>query len=71
MAQVLGPDGAVVGAGFLVAEALVVTCAHIVTAAGAGPGQFGRYSFTARHLATGALRSLPTPRHWNSTTKTA
>jgi hypothetical protein len=37
--QVLGRDGAVAGAGFLVAEAVVVTCAHVVTAAGAGPGQ--------------------------------
>ncbi|MDX3671953.1 nSTAND1 domain-containing NTPase [Streptomyces europaeiscabiei] len=33
VAQVLGPDGAVAGAGF------VVTCAHVVAAAGAGPGR--------------------------------
>ncbi|WP_454320776.1 nSTAND1 domain-containing NTPase [Streptomyces phaeoluteigriseus] len=39
MAQVLGPNGAVAGAGFLVAEAVVVTCAHVVAAAAAGPGQ--------------------------------
>ncbi len=39
VAQVLGLDGAVAGAGFLVAEAVVVTCAHVVTAAGAGPGR--------------------------------
>ncbi|MGI5365163.1 trypsin-like peptidase domain-containing protein [Streptomyces iakyrus] len=39
VAQVLGPDGSVVGAGFLVAEDVVVTCAHVVAAAAAGPGQ--------------------------------
>ncbi|MER7485027.1 serine protease, partial [Streptomyces sp. NPDC126497] len=39
VAQVLGPNGAVAGAGFLVAEAVVVTCAHVVAAAGSGPGQ--------------------------------
>ncbi|MGW7646406.1 nSTAND1 domain-containing NTPase [Streptomyces bobili] len=39
VAQVLGPDGAVAGAGFLVAENVVVTCAHVVAAAAAGPGQ--------------------------------
>ncbi|MFD9042323.1 nSTAND1 domain-containing NTPase [Streptomyces bottropensis] len=39
MAQVLGPDGAVAGAGFVVAEGVVVTCAHVVAAAGAGPGR--------------------------------
>ncbi|MCX4762313.1 trypsin-like peptidase domain-containing protein [Streptomyces sp. NBC_01275] len=38
MAQILGPDGAVAGAGFLVAEGVVVTCAHVVEAAGGGPG---------------------------------
>ncbi|MFI0091796.1 nSTAND1 domain-containing NTPase [Streptomyces bobili] len=38
VAQVLGPDGAVVGAGFLVAEGVVATCAHVVAAAGSGPG---------------------------------
>ncbi|WP_327749911.1 eIF2A-related protein [Streptomyces europaeiscabiei] len=39
VAQVLGPDGAVAGVGFLVADAVVVTCAHVVTAASASPGQ--------------------------------
>ncbi|WP_404782278.1 nSTAND1 domain-containing NTPase [Streptomyces pristinaespiralis] len=39
VAQVLGPDGAVAGAGFLVAEGVVVTCAHVVAAAAAGPGE--------------------------------
>ncbi|WP_330293434.1 nSTAND1 domain-containing NTPase [Streptomyces sp. NBC_00576] len=39
VAQVLGPDGAVAGTGFLVAEGVVVTCAHVVAAAGSGPGE--------------------------------
>ncbi|MGW8359038.1 nSTAND1 domain-containing NTPase [Streptomyces wedmorensis] len=35
--QVLRPDGGVAGAGFLVADGAVVTCAHVVEAAGGGP----------------------------------
>ncbi|KOG28999.1 MULTISPECIES: trypsin-like peptidase domain-containing protein [Streptomyces] len=38
VAQILGPDGRVAGAGFLVTEGLLVTCAHVVEAAGSGPG---------------------------------
>ncbi|THA33733.1 trypsin-like peptidase domain-containing protein [Streptomyces sp. A1547] len=38
VAQVLGPDGKVAGAGFLVADGLLVTCAHVVDLAGGGPG---------------------------------
>ncbi|CAM5260760.1 nSTAND1 domain-containing NTPase [Streptomyces avidinii] len=38
VAQILAPDGTVAGAGFLVAETVVVTCAHVVEAAGSGPG---------------------------------
>ncbi|MEV0411494.1 trypsin-like peptidase domain-containing protein [Streptomyces sp. NPDC050448] len=38
VAQILGADGAVAGAGFLVAEDILVTCAHVVTGAGSGPG---------------------------------
>lgn len=38
VAQILTSDGRVAGTGFLVAEDLVVTCAHVVEAAGAGPG---------------------------------
>lgn len=38
VAQILGPDGTVAGTGFLVAEGVVVTCAHVVEAAGGGPG---------------------------------
>ncbi|MEV6759265.1 trypsin-like peptidase domain-containing protein [Streptomyces sp. NPDC051105] len=38
VAQVLGPDGEVAGAGFPVADGLLVTCAHVVGLAGGGPG---------------------------------
>ncbi|KJY20129.1 hypothetical protein VR46_44200, partial [Streptomyces sp. NRRL S-444] len=38
VAQILTPDGTVAGAGFLVTETVVVTCAHVVEAAGSGPG---------------------------------
>ncbi|WP_277347437.1 trypsin-like peptidase domain-containing protein [Streptomyces sp. JB150] len=48
MARVLGPDGAVAGTGFLVAEEVVVTCAHVVAAAGGGPG--GRVTLTFPHV---------------------
>ncbi|KUM93648.1 hypothetical protein AQI88_24840 [Streptomyces cellostaticus] len=39
VAQILGPDGNVAGAGFLVTEDVLVTCAHVVRAAGSGPGE--------------------------------
>ncbi|MCM1973714.1 trypsin-like peptidase domain-containing protein [Streptomyces sp. G1] len=45
VAQVLGPDGEVAGAGFLVAEDVLVTCAHVVRAAGAGAGELVRVVF--------------------------
>ncbi|MFE5492970.1 trypsin-like peptidase domain-containing protein [Streptomyces virginiae] len=38
VAQVVGPDGGAAGAGFLVADGLLVTCAHVVELAGGGPG---------------------------------
>ncbi|MEU9992876.1 trypsin-like peptidase domain-containing protein [Streptomyces sp. NPDC048045] len=38
VAQVLGRQGQVAGAGFLVAQDLLVTCGHVVHAAGSGPG---------------------------------
>ncbi|MEU9155387.1 trypsin-like peptidase domain-containing protein [Streptomyces sp. NPDC048417] len=38
VAQIIGRSGQVTGAGFLVAEDLLVTCAHVVLAAGPGPG---------------------------------
>jgi WD40 repeat protein len=45
VAQVVGRDGEVAGAGFLVAERILVTCAHVVTAAGSGPGGRVRLAF--------------------------
>ncbi|MFF3844617.1 trypsin-like peptidase domain-containing protein [Streptomyces sp. NPDC002328] len=39
VARVLGPDGTVAGTGFMVAEGVVVTCAHVVDTAGSGPGR--------------------------------
>ncbi len=43
--RILGQDGAVAGTGFLVAEGVVVTCAHVVEAAGSGPGRGVLLSF--------------------------
>lgn len=45
VAEVLGPDGKPVGAGFLVAEDVLVTCAHVVQATGGGPGETVRLLF--------------------------
>ncbi|MDX3538831.1 trypsin-like peptidase domain-containing protein [Streptomyces sp. MB09-01] len=45
VAQILGPEGEVAGAGFLVAEGLLVTCAHVVRGAGSGPGGSVRLAF--------------------------
>ncbi|MEU2391376.1 trypsin-like peptidase domain-containing protein [Streptomyces sp. NPDC007369] len=45
VAQVLGQHGEVCGAGFLVAEDVLVTCAHVVRAAGSEPGRSVRLVF--------------------------
>ncbi|KKD05349.1 WD40 repeat protein [Streptomyces sp. WM6386] len=45
VAQILTPDGRVAGTGFLVAEDVLVTCAHVVEAAGGGPGTTVLLSF--------------------------
>ncbi|MFD7428196.1 trypsin-like peptidase domain-containing protein [Streptomyces sp. NPDC059818] len=37
VAQIFADDGGVAGAGFLVGEGILVTCAHVVAAAGHGP----------------------------------
>jgi len=48
-------DGdAVAGTGFLVASDLAVTCAHIVRACGAGPGERLRMTFRAGGAPVGA-----------------
>ncbi|MBW5485745.1 nSTAND1 domain-containing NTPase [Streptomyces bambusae] len=45
VAQVLGTQGQVAGAAFLVADDLLATCAHVVRAAGGGPGEGLRLAF--------------------------
>ncbi|MFE5521445.1 trypsin-like peptidase domain-containing protein [Streptomyces virginiae] len=45
VAQVLGPDDLVAGAGFLIGEDTLVTCAHVVAAVGSGPGGLIRLVF--------------------------
>ncbi|MGW0751357.1 nSTAND1 domain-containing NTPase, partial [Streptomyces sp. NPDC002587] len=45
VAQILAPDDQVAGAGFLVAEGVLMTCAHVVRAAGAEPGDPLRLAF--------------------------
>ncbi|MEU9305463.1 trypsin-like peptidase domain-containing protein [Streptomyces sp. NPDC048269] len=45
VAQVLGQQDEVCGAGFLVAEDVLVTCAHVVRAAGSEPGRSVRLMF--------------------------
>lgn len=45
VAQIVGPDDQVAGAGFLVAENILVTCAHVVRAAESGPGGTVRVDF--------------------------
>ncbi|MEV6735275.1 trypsin-like peptidase domain-containing protein [Streptomyces sp. NPDC051364] len=45
VAQILGPDGQVAGAAFLVAEGVLMTCAHVIRAARAGPGDSVRLAF--------------------------
>ncbi|MGW9171231.1 trypsin-like peptidase domain-containing protein [Streptomyces decoyicus] len=48
VAQVLAQDGSVAGVGFLVSGGAVITCAHVVHAAGQGPG--GRVELSFPHL---------------------
>lgn len=46
--RILSPDGTTGGAGFVVTDdGLVATCAHVVEAAGAGPGERVRLAFWA------------------------
>ena len=45
VAQILSGDGDVVGAGFLVGDRALVTCAHVVEDAGGGPGASIRLGF--------------------------
>ncbi|SNX88784.1 WD40 repeat protein [Streptomyces sp. TLI_55] len=49
VAQILSAGGAVAGAGFLIGADVVITCAHVVRAAGYGPGS--NVSLTFPHAA--------------------
>ncbi|MFE1442154.1 trypsin-like peptidase domain-containing protein [Streptomyces sp. NPDC058739] len=65
VAQILRPDGAVAGTGFLVAEDVVVTCAHVVEGAGGGPGSTVLLAFP--HLAgAGRLEGTVPAELWRS-----
>jgi hypothetical protein len=46
--QVLAVNGDVAGAGFLVGDGIAITCAHVVRAAGQGPG--GQVTVAFRNL---------------------
>ncbi|MFJ5974483.1 trypsin-like peptidase domain-containing protein [Streptomyces sp. NPDC093060] len=61
VAQILRPDGAVAGAGFLVAQGVVVTCAHVVEAAGGGPEAMVWLAFPHADQAEGAERQGHVP----------
>jgi WD40 repeat protein len=59
--RVIGPDGETVGTGFVVTdEGLIATCAHVVEAAGAGPGDTVRVAFHA----TGEEREAQVEPDW-------
>ncbi|MFF4733770.1 trypsin-like peptidase domain-containing protein [Streptomyces mirabilis] len=45
VAQILSAEGGVAGAGFLIGEDVVVTCAHVVRAGGHGPGERVQLAF--------------------------
>lgn len=57
VAQIRAADGQVVGAGFAVTGGALLTCAHVVDAAGSGPGQ----SITVAFRRHAAGESQPTP----------
>jgi len=60
---ILDRDGAIAGAGFLVSEGHVLTCAHVVQAAGAGAGDTVRLAF----LASGRVQNAYVePECWRS-----
>ncbi|MGR4882838.1 trypsin-like peptidase domain-containing protein [Streptomyces sp. LARHCF249] len=54
VAQILGPDDEVAGAGFLIADGILATCAHVIRAAGSGPGARVRLLFPHLEGAPGA-----------------
>ncbi|MFD5422242.1 trypsin-like peptidase domain-containing protein [Streptomyces sp. NPDC127069] len=65
MAQILGPDGSVTGAAFLVAEDILVTCAHVIVAAGSGPGDRVPLAFP-RVAGADSLEGEVLPEQWRA-----
>ncbi|MFI1702500.1 trypsin-like peptidase domain-containing protein [Streptomyces bobili] len=63
VARVISPDGAVAGAGFLVADDLLLTCAHVVAGAGTGEQGLLRLDFPQ---ARGAPEAYGTVVHWGA-----
>ncbi|MEV0240907.1 trypsin-like peptidase domain-containing protein [Streptomyces sp. NPDC050674] len=62
VARILGPDGRVAGTGFMVAEGVLITCAHVVEAAGGGPGSTVRLSVP--HVAGADRLEGTVPAEW-------
>ncbi|MFD7629083.1 trypsin-like peptidase domain-containing protein [Streptomyces sp. NPDC059851] len=65
VAQILGPDGSAAGAGFLVTEDLLVTCAHVVLAAGSEPGGRVLLAFP-RAAGSDGLEGEVLPERWRA-----
>ncbi|KUO02529.1 hypothetical protein AQJ67_21460 [Streptomyces caeruleatus] len=65
VAQILDSEGRAVGAGFLVAGGLLVTCAHVVVAAESGPGDGIRLAFPHAHGAR-QFRGLVVAEAWRA-----
>ncbi|MFF7127497.1 trypsin-like peptidase domain-containing protein [Streptomyces sp. NPDC008240] len=66
VAQILGPDGSVAGAGFLVAEDVLVTCAHVVRAANSGPGERVLLAFPRAAGGADSLEGQVLPDSWRA-----
>ncbi|WP_128430252.1 trypsin-like peptidase domain-containing protein [Streptomyces cyaneus] len=58
VAQILAPDGAVAGAGFLAGDGLLLTCAHVLQGAGHGPGDAVRMRFPQAEDAPQAIGTV-------------
>lgn len=58
VAQILAPDGAVAGAGFLAGGGLLLTCAHVLQGAGHGPGDTVRIRFPQAEDAPQAIGTV-------------
>jgi transcriptional regulator with GAF, ATPase, and Fis domain len=63
---VLNQNGQIVGTGFLASTDLVVTCAHVVVAAGAIDGDIVQVRFDGR---TEKLNALVVPEYWRDSNK--